>query len=480
MSQEIQNPKPYTESWNYNGVIAKLLAVNATPNKTKPKLASSETEGHYLSLLCQPSSKLAAELIDDIDTRMRRLPPQAIRIRPQTKAAIGAAIADLLKTWNGSTDTYSFRSMAAGSFTGEPVGYRNASKVMTGLERLGFITVVAGIKHQAGRRMRGDKASQFYVQQALIDCAAERGVTPENWAEHFRQRPRPRAILEPITLRKDRGDNWGRRPDRGEPMQVDWTNPRVIVAKAQVDDLNRYFADVEISAIRAGQTAGSDCHYGFKRIYNQGDDPTFDYDRGGRLFSMHGGYQQLSKAERATIMLNGEPTVELDLRASQLTILYASIGKPLDQSTDPYLGIGVDRSISKMLMMQTLGNTKLPSRWSSANAKNYEKDKEKQEGTKNACLRTEHPFDIYQSAMLKQFPELKDWEHMPIKWGMLQFEESEVVIRAVHTLAMQHGIPALPVHDSIIVPASAASTASEVFEKAFENRFYAKPHIKSS
>jgi hypothetical protein len=459
---------------------AKELDAQPRPYKRKIEAADEASEGYYLSLVCLPYSPQAVALVAEINGLIRALEPPEYRIRQEATAALGAVLADLFAAADSSSPTYGFRSMAAGSFSGEAIGFRGVSRAVNGLERLGFIIVRPGIKHNAGRKTRGDAASRFLVQQALIDRAAAHGITPDNWGAHFRQRPRPISIAEPITLRKARGYDWGKRPDRGEPMPIDWTNPKAIAARKQVDELNHYFASVEISAIRGSGTAQSDCHYGFKRIFNEGDDPAFDYDRGGRLFSVHGGFQQLSKAERSTIFINGEPTVELDMRASQLTILHAKLGRPLDQTNDPYGGIGVDRDISKMLVMQTLGNRNIPSRWSPTNCKRYKKDQEQKYGIRNACLRTDHPFETYKTAMLKQFPILNDWEIIPLKWAQLQFEESEVIIETVHILAAMHDIAALPVHDSLIVAVSAENTARKVLSQVFESHFGTAPHIKSN
>lgn len=470
----------YTSLYHITDVEANTHVVQRRSRHRNAEATKDLSEGHYLSLICLPCSPQAAALVADIEALIRGLETRKSRIRQEAQAAAGAVLADLLAAAYGSPTTYGFRSMAAGSFSGEAIGFRGANRTLAGLARLGFITIESGVKHNAGRKTRGDAASRFLVQKALIERAASHGITPGNWGDHFQQRPRPISVAEPITLRKARGNDWGRRPDRGEPMPIDWTNPKAIAAKQQVDELNRYFANVEISAIRENHTARSDCHYGFKRIYNEGDDPAFDYDRGGRLFSIHGGFQQLSKAERSTIFIDGEPTVELDFRASQLTILHAKLGRPLDQTNDPYAGIDVDRDILKMMVMQTLGNIRVPSRWSPANCKKYRKDQEEKQGRKNACLRTDHPFETYKTAMLTQFPILNDWGVIPIKWGQLQHEESEVIIDAVHILATMHNIPALPVHDSLIMPLSAETIARTVLVQVFEKRFGSTPYIKTT
>ena len=47
----------------------------------------------------------------------------------------------------------------------------------------------------------------------------------------------------------------------------------------------------------------------------------------------------------------------------------------------------------------------------------------------------------------------------------------------MHTLATVHGIPALPVHDSIIVPVSKADIAAAILSKEFEREVGAKPKL---
>ena len=49
-------------------------------------------------------------------------------------------------------------------------------------------------------------------------------------------------------------------------------------------------------------------------------------------------------------------------------------------------------------------------------------------------------------------------------------EESEAVIKTMSTLSSL-GIPALPVHDSIIVPRSAAELATNVLVETLEGKF---------
>jgi hypothetical protein len=65
-------------------------------------------------------------------------------------------------------------------------------------------------------------------------------------------------------------------------------------------------------------------HYGFTRNFNNRS-----WKKGGRLYSVGGGYQRLSEKKRLEMTINGEAVVEIDIKASFLTIYHARLGVPL-------------------------------------------------------------------------------------------------------------------------------------------------------
>ena len=89
-------------------------------------------------------------------------------------------------------------------------------------------------------------------------------------------------------------------------------------------------------------------HGGYVRIFNMGDDPSFDWNKGGRFYSPgEDSYQQLSKEERLRMTINGSPVVELDIRASYPTILFALCGRSEELPADPYNLPDLPRSVVK-------------------------------------------------------------------------------------------------------------------------------------
>jgi hypothetical protein len=362
--------------------------------------------------------------------------------------------------------------MSNSSFTDEAAGARCVRAALDGLKGHNLIRWRGGTKAFAGTSTQGDRASQFYIEKGLLDAAAAYGITPANWPSHFRQRPRPKVMPNAVQLRKSRSTEWHERAKRGDKMKVDSLHPKVISSATKLNDINRAYFDADIKIKLEGENSFSECHYGFARIFCRGDIVGYDYNKGGRIYTDRGGYQNATKAERTSMLINGDPTGEIDIRGCQLAILHAKLGKPLDPDVDPYHGIGTDRDVAKACVMQILGSNKLPSKWSAETAKRYG---EKYGGS---CLRCDHPFKEVLAAVLEQFPIFRDWKDSKVRWDDLQYADSEVMLEAVHRLATKHNVVALPVHDSLIIPRQHESVARGVLSEVFTSRVGVRPYIK--
>ena len=89
-----------------------------------------------------------------------------------------------------------------------------------------------------------------------------------------------------------------------------------------------------------------------------------------------------------------------------------------------------------------------------------------------------YPIGKTRDAILERLPLLADWASSSIGWGDLQYVESQVILQTVEALAFTHGVPTLPVHDSIIVPAADQGLASRVLGDAFRSIVGVTPHLK--
>jgi hypothetical protein len=77
--------------------------------------------------------------------------------------------------------------------------------------------------------------------------------------------------------------------------------------EGDIRELNDFLARFEI-------TGGE--HYGYIRVFNNQS-----WKKGGRLYSPgDGSYQQLKEEQRHKMTINGEAVVEIDIKASHLTI----------------------------------------------------------------------------------------------------------------------------------------------------------------
>lgn len=183
-----------------------------------------------------------------------------------------------------------------------------------------------------------------------------------------------------------------------------------------------------------------------------------DWEHGGRFYA-HGmfdmvDYQQLSKEKRSTIKINGENTAEVDYSCLHLSLMYAKCGKQL--KGDAY-GWHTDRKIAKLVTIITLNNTCY------YNAV-YAVQKAL-EGTYEAWNASK-----LVSAMLKYHKAISDRifnSFRAVDALTLQHTDSVVMEKVLKSLHKRN-IPALPVHDSVIVPAKYRNTAIRIMKEQYK------------
>ncbi len=408
-----------------------------------------------MGLYSKPSSPDAELLIANAATHMHDQLRLHARLTPSEGKALGAITADLLKAASYDPPRSCFRPMGVADFTNGPIGFRPFKQVLKRLERCNYITIERGFCDPTWRK-RG-KVTRIKATAQLIDLAAEMGITPANRLDHFAGLPRPAVIAEPIKLKSASVTEKGQRRE-GKAMHPDMTNPKVITFAGQVNDLNAYLAK---QVIEGGE------HRGFQRLFNQGDLPGFDYNKGGRLYSIGGGYQTDPKDQRRCITVNGAAMVEIDIQASFLTILYAKAGAKLPAG-DPYAIPGLPRHVVKAWITMTLGHDGFQRAWSPKVKARYNEADPK-------ALQREYPIKQVRSLITDHLPLLADWPNSKVRWGDLQYLESCAIIDAVYSLCIRWNIPALPVHDSIVVPVSSKGMAKLLLRSCFQEHVGVDP-----
>ena len=189
-------------------------------------------------------------------------------------------------------------------------------------------------------------------------------------------------------------------------------------------------------------------------MFNNGDHPKFDWNMGGRLYSYgEGNYQQMERADRLRMTMNGEAVCEIDIRASYLTIFHALYGEPFDATNDPYdvPGLGLEaRDVVKMWITASFGNNAPITKWPKEIVAKYRERTGKTLGKRYAASKIGEKV-MQAFPLLTRLGEIVNGKERG--WAELMYLESQAMHVTMFQL-MHEKIPSLAVHDSIIVPIS--------------------------
>jgi hypothetical protein len=377
--------------------------------------------------------------------------------------AVGAFLADLLRAYGDGEpepNPWVYRSMHAKSFNGAAVSYRTFGRLVEGLTQLGFIQRVDG--HKVDSENRSKFAARFRATPPLLAFCSDHAVDPVNVHDHFEfEYDLPTEVVEKRATKRD--EYWLKTKPVGTPMEFE-RDHIVTLIEGQVKELNEFFAQQKL---RGGS------HHGYVRVYNNGDNPRFHWNMGGRLYSQHftESYQVTGSDKRLKMTINDEPVAEIDIRASYLTIFLSLHGIQLPEG-DPYdlPGLGPEhRNAVKQWFVATFGNSKPIVKW----------PKLMRERTPE--LAQYKPSTITKAALAK-YPALASWGK-PLKtvtygWADLMWFEGNVMLFTMLELKREHRVPSLSVHDSLIVPASSAETARAVLSQKFQDQRRVTPLLK--
>lgn len=314
----------------------------------------------------------------------------------------------------------------------------------------GAFTVADGAALGAGR----GRTTRIQPTEAFLSLVRRSGIKRNSARRHFpRLRPPP-----PVLLRASSAWAYGeKRPGSLMSVRRGLQGPGLNQLRSEVEELNAFIQEVKIDGVEGIELTG------WTRIFNQGDQSDFAWDRGGRLYARPGNanYQSLPSSQRGQLRINGEAVVEIDIRASHLSLVYALKGQSLASHVrvfdergfstegDPYQVGDLPRAVVKTWVTITLGKGEPPRRWSPMAVQ----DLREQQGLDLTGYRAA---DVG-SAVLDRHPVLRDLTR--ITWAKLQFIESQAIVATMLRLKRDHGIPALPVHDSLIIPQSAYHVA---------------------
>ena len=200
------------------------------------------------------------------------------------------------------------------------------------------------------------------------------------------------------------------------------------------------------------------------RVFNENS-----FERGGRFYGAL--YQYMPKGFRKDILINGEPTVELDYSAHHIRIPYHL--ERIDYRDDPYLALTDDpeeRKIFKKLLLVALNATS---------------EKKAIEAFRSECIETawKTELSLANESILGLLTRARD-QHKRIagfihsgKGRMLQNLDSRIT-EAILMRMTDMAIPCLPVHDSYIVPKQHEDRLRDVMVGEYKAALGFEPVIK--
>jgi len=337
-----------------------------------------------------------------------------------------------------------------------PVMGRTLSPLLYVLDELGILNI-------EGSRERGE-VSSMAPTSSFSRRVVEQGVQLADFGRHSTEevifltrntRPAP----------SDFGD--GDRTVHREPIDYVDT-PSTVRYREALRTLNAFLADAQISFDGDPDTQVNPFDRTLRRRFTILANQEERFDQNGRLFG--GFWQTLSKASRRAIRINGEEVAELDYRSMFSRLAYADVGAtPPDGDLYAIPELTGYRSGVKMAMNMMLFDNAPRRSWPKELGVGVGADADAAADSTSAAAQYEARLPEgwtvkrTKEAILRVHPCLKD------AWGRrlgysLMFRESEMLLAVLQDLAAI-GIPALGLHDGLIVAASRAVTARGIMER---------------
>ena len=366
-------------------------------------------------------------------------------------------VSDLLSTLASKRSTWVYRSLFRQTFTDEPIGADTFNTIIRLMQNNDLVERYKGgnLTNPFHEPSSGSKAynpgmaSRFRPKERLVSLAYSFGIKANNYPNHFIvSLPK-----KPIRLRAAKGD-FKSRLDRGPVIRFEITDQTNLIT-SQVQRLNEYLIEHSLE----GGT-----FIGYIRGFNEGNHPDFNWDRGGRLYAVGGhSYQQLKKAERLKMKIDGKSVAEIDINASFLRIFHSLVNQALPDRVDPYDIEGLPREVVKSWITATFGHDKFHKSWPRGLNKSL----------MEAGINTSKGMSMLkvQDKIIAAIPSFKLWKPKEHRWSRLMFLESEQMIASMEQLRDNHNIPAFSIHDSVIVPEESVEIATSVLRERFEGYF---------
>lgn len=406
------------------------------------------------------------------------LPAGKISDKPSShekaRVAIGALMADLMDCQGGRKDggppLCGSRGMSRRHYPAAILGFGFDIfvQVVAALKDAGLLVTAIGQprwttwSNPQGQDVTSTKGlvTRFRLTEAAVESAEAHGIPVRDWGAHWGQSGAnaiPAAISEPLVVLRGQKVRDGAKKPSAPDLPVDLTDPEVAKFHTDLQELNAFLGRQTISGFAFA---------GIRRIWNDGDVPGLKWRRGGRFASLPGGdaYEAMSAERRLKrIRINDQAVAEVDIRACHLTLLYGFLGAEMLGDQDPYAVDGLPRAIVKGWVSQAIGLGRTDfTRWS-ADAK----------GRYVSCnagrsLSTDFKTRDVGSRVIHHHHVLEHLKAGKLDSVGLMFHEAEVLAFAMRQLRLED-IPALPIHDGLIVPVRDVAAVKAAMTQAFKS-----------
>lgn len=417
----------------------------------------------------RPVTPAARAVVDDV---LARILPHLGRKRAlgedgtaSLKRDLGTVLGGVMVPGLSGVAVRAARRTSSPMWQGAALGNRRFWALADALTEAGLLGYREGVRTPDPGANSGDYggvASALWPTPALVDLARGHGATAEtrraDWEADATERAAPVAVSDAHLI--------ACKALRGVPLGLtDAMRAEMEAMKGTLRGIN--------AALAAADIRGAGRSVVLRRVFNH------SLGFGGRFYGPD--YINASAEERRRITINGEAVVEVDVSASQLTVLLGMSGATALPAGDLYAlpGAPWSRDVTKQWFTQAMGsgntNTAQWSKTADAEAKRFKA------GIVGRAMRSRYAsLDDLTALVPADLLATLPVEHH--RWGAGQHivrREAAIMERALEGLAL-FGFPALPVHDSLIVPRSAQRAATESLEEAFQALAGIKPRLKVS
>jgi len=391
------------------------------------------------------------------------------------KACFNSTISDLLIAHHLTSDGYCYRPMEDGSFTQERFGANIFKKVKEVITEKKLCRLEEGYW-----TAKNPIASRLFLFDEIAQKAEEYSIYKDNLLEHFAFHKVQHVIRAKYPKRKlDKGKT---SDAKSVPHKEIQKCPEYPYLEKQIFWINDYL--LSNHSIKGCSFTGF--YRAFSDFKKPASSPNGKRDAlfaGGRLYAQAGSYQTLKPKKRLKLEIDGEPVVEIDIKASHLSLAIFSIMgmtnatlsdfPQYDFSTskiDLYEVEGIPRILAKQCSVQLVSNGFKSSQW----GRKFKEDIVRNSEIDLADFR----FIDVKGALFEKHPLLNSPTAKDIDWGFLQRRESDALIATVTRLAHEYAIPAYPVHDSLIVKLKDIELAEHVLSDCFFSHIGYRPHLE--